>query len=197
LAPGSSPGRRSALAALLSFALAPRAVLAQGAPGPALPNYGGPFVPTPLEVVERMLELAGVRPDDVLFDLGAGDGRVVIEAARQRGARGVGVELDPVLVERARAAAVVAEVSDRVRFVEGDVLHADVREATVVMVYLLPALLAQLGPKLRADLRPGTRIVSHDFGFENWPHERLVQFESEEKQRSMGFGTTQLRLYRT
>ena len=83
------------------------------------------------------------------------------------------------------------------RFIEGDVLHADVREASVVMVYLLPALLAQLGPKLRAELRPGTRIVSHDFGFENWPHERLVQFESEEKHRNMGFGTTQLRLYRS
>jgi SAM-dependent methyltransferase len=149
-----------------------------------------------MDIVERMLDLAEVRPNDVLFDLGSGDGRLVIEAARRHGARGVGVELDPALVERARAAAAAAKVGDRARFIEGDVLLADVREATVVTVYLLPALLAQLGPRLRAQLRPGTRIVSHDFGFENWPHERQLQFESEEKQRSMGFGTTQLRLYR-
>lgn len=171
--------------------------LAQVAPSPAQSNYGGPFVPTPMDIVQRMLDLADVRPADVVYDLGSGDGRLVIEAARRHGARGVGVELDPVLVQRARTAAHAAKVADRVRFIEGDALLADVREASVVTVYLLPALLAQLGPKLRAELRPGSRIAAHDFGFENWPHERLVQFESEEKQRSMGFGTTQLRLYRT
>ena len=122
-----------------------------------------PYVPTRLEIVREMLAMASVRSDDVVYDLGSGDGRIVITAAREHGARGVGYEIDPALVRRAEANARRAGVADRVRFVLGDIFDADLRDATVVTLYLLPEINLKLKPKLLAELRPGTRLVSHNY----------------------------------
>ena len=127
-----------------------------------------PFITTPPEVVERMLEMAGTRADDLVVDLGSGDGRIVIAAASKYGARGLGIELDGALVRKSRQNAEAARVADRVRFVEGDVLTADISQATVVTVYLLPALMGQLQARFIDELAPGTRIVSHAFGMAGW-----------------------------
>ena len=161
----------------------------------AAPIDGGPYVPTPFVVVHRMLELAGVRRDDVVYDLGSGDGRLVIEAARRYGARGAGVERDERLVERARDAAAEAQVADRVVFREGDIFDADLREATVVTLYLLPRLLVKLVPKLRAELAPGSRIVSHDYPLEAWEPDRMLEFDVPEKAEHFLPPKTQLFLY--
>jgi cyclopropane fatty-acyl-phospholipid synthase-like methyltransferase len=127
-----------------------------------------PYVQTPERVVHEMLALAGVGPRDVVYDLGSGDGRIVIAAARWRGARGVGVEIDADLVRQARRAAERAGVADRARFEAQDLFVTDLREATVVTLYLSPELNARLMPKLRAELRPGARIVSHQFPIADW-----------------------------
>jgi SAM-dependent methyltransferase len=131
-----------------------------------------PFITTPPEVLERMLELAGTRADDLVVDLGSGDGRIVIAAARKYGARGLGIELDGKLVRRSRENAEAARVADKVRFVEGDVLVADISQATVVTVYLLPALMGKLQARFIDELAPGTRIVSHAFGMAGWTPDR-------------------------
>ena len=127
------------------------------------------FVATPPEVVTAMLRGARVGPSDVVYDLGSGDGRIVIAAAKEFGARGVGIEIDPQLVAQATANARAAGVADRVRFVVGDLFEADVREATVVTLYLLPSLNENLRPRLLQQLRPGARIVSHAFDIAGWP----------------------------
>lgn len=131
-----------------------------------------PFITTPEEVVERMLELAGTRPDDLVVDLGSGDGRIVIIAARKFGARGLGIELDQRLVEKSRHNALAAGVADRVSFVQGDVLTADISMASVVTVYLLPGLIGKLQQRFTGELKPGTRVVSHAFGMTGWPPDR-------------------------
>lgn len=120
------------------------------------------YLPTPQNVVEAMLELARVTRDDVVYDLGSGDGRIPITAARKYGARGVGVELDPALVRLSEENALKAGVQPLVRFVEGDLFEQDFSEATVVALFLYPGMNIQLIPRLRA-LRPGSRIVSHHF----------------------------------
>jgi precorrin-6B methylase 2 len=127
-----------------------------------------PFISTPGEVVERMLALAGTRADDYVVDLGSGDGRIVIAAARRHGARGLGIELDEALVRASRDNARRAGVADRTSFVQGDVLTADFSGASVVTVYLLPELIGRLQPRLLTDLKPGTRIVSHAFRMTGW-----------------------------
>jgi len=131
-----------------------------------------PFVPTPMPVVERMLELAQISKDDVVYDLGSGDGRLVISAALRYGARAIGVELNPVWVRDARRNAAAAGVADRVTFRIEDLFETDLREATVVTLYLLPAVNRKLLPKLRSELRPGARIVSHEYGLGDWPPNR-------------------------
>jgi len=131
-----------------------------------------PFITTPDEVVQRMLELAGTRAGDLVVDLGSGDGRIVIAAARNFGARGLGIELDRTLVEKSRDNARQAGVADRVSFVHGDVLRADLSPASVVTVYLLPGLINRLQPRLLEQLQPGTRIVSHAFRMTGWPPDR-------------------------
>jgi len=130
------------------------------------------YVPTPEEVVEAMLQLADVGPDDVVYDLGSGDGRIPIAAARRFGARGVGIELDPKLVAQATRNAQEAGVPDRVRFIEGDIFEADLSPATVVTLYLLTSINERLRPKLLKELRPGTRIVSHQFRMGDWNPDR-------------------------
>ena len=127
-----------------------------------------PFITTPDEVVQRMLALAQTRPGDLVADLGSGDGRIVIAAAQKFGARGLGIELDPGLVQRSRENAARAGVADRVSFVQGDVLATDISAASVVTVYLLPDLMNRLQPRFLQRLQPGTRIVSHSFTMTGW-----------------------------
>jgi len=128
------------------------------------------FIPTPQAVVDAMLDLARVTAEDVVYDLGSGDGRIVITAAQRYGARGVGIEIDPDLVARATANAEAAGVADRVRFVTGNIFDADISGATVVTLYLLQSLNERLRPKLVRELPPGARIVSHVFSMgPEWP----------------------------
>lgn len=130
-----------------------------------------PYVPTPQHVVDRMLELAEVTEDDVVYDLGSGDGRIVITAAEEYGARGVGIEIDSQRVQDARENAREAGVENLVEFQQGDLFEADISEATVVTLYLLPSVNLQLRPKLFEELDPGTRVVSHDFDMDGWEPE--------------------------
>ena len=129
------------------------------------------FLGTPQPVVDEMLELADVKPGDVLYDLGSGDGRIPITAAKRYGIRAVGIEIDPELVAEARANARKAGVAHLVTFVERDLFLADIGEASVVTLYLLDRLNEQLRPKLLRDLAPGSRIVSHQFGMGDWTPE--------------------------
>ena len=186
--------RRLSVALLAAPFVLPRIACGQDAK-PAEPIDGGPYVPTPDVIVDRMLELAGVRRDDLVVDLGSGDGRLVIEAARRYGARGFGVEREARLVDLARAAADKAQVGDRVSFRQGDIFETDLRGATVVTLYLLPRLLEHLQPKLRAELAPGARIVSHDYPLEPWPADRTLEFDVPEKAAVMLSPRTQLFLY--
>jgi cyclopropane fatty-acyl-phospholipid synthase-like methyltransferase len=130
------------------------------------------FVPTPNQVVDLMLQMAEVGPGDVLYDLGSGDGRIPITAAQRYGCRGVGIDINPVRIEEARANARAARVEDKVRFIEGDLFEANIAEATVVSLYLLNTLNAKLRPKLLRELRPGTRVVSHAFHMGDWKPEK-------------------------
>jgi len=131
-----------------------------------------PFIATPGDVVERMLQLAGTQPGDLVVDLGSGDGRIVIAAAQKFGARGLGIELDEKLLEKSRHDARLAKVADRVSFVHGDVLVSDISKASVVTVYLLPSLIDRLQPRFVDELQPGTRIVSHAFAMAGWKPDR-------------------------
>jgi cyclopropane fatty-acyl-phospholipid synthase-like methyltransferase len=131
-----------------------------------------PFVPTPDAVVEGMLKLANVRNSDTVYDLGCGDGRIVIAAAKRYGARGVGVDINPDRVQEARANAKKAAVENLVKFEENDLFDADIRNASVVTLYLLPNVNMRLRPKLLKDLKPGARVVSHSFDMEDWKPDR-------------------------
>ena len=131
------------------------------------------FVASPQSVVDAMLDLAHVTAADVVYDLGSGDGRIPITAAQRYGARGVGIEIDPLLVRVAADRLAKAGVGDRVRFVNQDLFEADISEATVVTLFLLPRVNGQLAPKLRRELRPGARIVSHQYTIgDDWPPEQ-------------------------
>ncbi|WP_334189565.1 SAM-dependent methyltransferase [Noviherbaspirillum sp.] len=133
-----------------------------------------PYVPTPQPVVDKMLDLAKVKKGDVLYDLGCGDGRIVITAAKERGARGVGIDLNPQRISEAEANAKQAGVTDRVKFMEGDLFKANFADATVVTLYLLPDVNQRLRPQLWKQLKVGTRVVSHDFDMgAEWPPEKV------------------------
>lgn len=138
-----------------------------------------PYVPTPQHVVRRMLETAGVGADDVVYDLGSGDGRIVVTAAQEFGARGVGIEIDPELIERARRNAEQAGVADQVEFRRGDLFEADITEATVVTLYLWPTMNNRLRPKLRDELAPGTHVLSHEFGIDGWTPDTTLSMGSD------------------
>ena len=165
--------RGAALSALaLPVAAQSNLVDSEGRPAGAME---APYITTPEAVVRTMLDLAAVGPSDVVYDLGCGDGRIVISAARDRGARGVGVEIDADLVDRARVAARQAGVADRVRIEHGDLFGLDLREATVVMLYLGEDLNTRLWPKLKRELRPGARMVSHRFIIRDVPPTRSIE----------------------
>jgi tRNA G37 N-methylase Trm5 len=161
----------TSLTALL-VVLAVAGALAQ--PSTAPKPLDVPYVPTNEKVVKEMLKVAKVTKDDVLYDLGSGDGRIVITAAKRFGTRGVGIDIDPDRIREAEENARAAGVTDRVRFIKGDIFDADIREATVVTMYLLPAINMRLRPKLLSDLRPGTRIVSHNYDLGDWKPERRL-----------------------
>ena len=173
--------RRLRRAAALLGLLASLAAAASAGPGAQQPARPPDifFTPTWEPVVFEMLELARVTRDDVVYDLGSGDGRIVILAAQKYGARGVGIEIDPRLVEVSRQVARDAQVGDKVTFVEGDLFTADVSGATVVTLYLSTSINRELAPRLRRDQRPGTRIVSHQFGFGDWEPDRVVRSRSD------------------
>jgi SAM-dependent methyltransferase len=133
------------------------------------------FVPTPSDVVDAMLKLAKVTSSDVVYDLGSGDGRILISAAKMYGARGVGIDIDPERVREASANAASNNVADKVTFRQDDLFTADISPATVVMLYLSPTVNSRLAPKLMKDLKPGTRIVSHAFDLGSWkPQQRIT-----------------------
>lgn len=138
-----------------------------------------PYVPTPQPVVNRMLRVADVGPDDVVYDLGSGDGRIVITAAKKFGARGVGIDIDPKRVREARSNAREAGVTDLVTFKQDDLFEADFREATVVTLYLLPTVNVKLRPMLFEQLAPGTPVVSHDFDMGQWEPERTIEMNGD------------------
>lgn len=142
-------------------------LLAGVLPVQAQPMFDVPFVPTPYVVIDEMLRLAKVTSQDFVMDLGSGDGRVLITAARKFGARGLGVELNEQLIHESEAAAEQAGVADRVRFLQQDLFKTDLFPATVITMYLLPGVMMRLRPTL-LDLKPGTRLVSHDFRLDDW-----------------------------
>src|SRR4026207_2559979 len=162
---------------VLCLAILAALVVPASAPRP-LPSADVIFVPTPQEVVDAMLKLAKVTKNDVIYDLGSGDGRIPITAAKTYGARGVGIETDPQRIKEATENLKTAGVGDRVKFLNQDLFTTDISEATVVTLYLLPSLNVKLIPKLNKELKPGTRIVSHAFdmsadGTERKPRETL------------------------
>jgi cyclopropane fatty-acyl-phospholipid synthase-like methyltransferase len=134
-----------------------------------------PFVPTPIAVVDKMLELADIKKGDVLYDLGSGDGRIVIRAAQKYGIRAVGIEVDSLLLAEARKAAQAAGVSHLVQFRAEDALKADISRATVVTLYMLPWFNEAMKPNFKKMLKPGARIVAHDFGIEGWEPDLTVK----------------------
>jgi hypothetical protein len=145
-----------------------------------------PFVVTPTGVVDRMLSLAKLGPDDVLIDLGSGDGRIVIQAAKRFGARGLGIEMDASLVETSRATARREGVAERARFERGDALATDLGPASVLTLYLSPELNERLLPRILATMRPGSRVVSHDFAMSNWTPDRVERMNAPEKNNGRG-----------
>jgi precorrin-6B methylase 2 len=141
------------------------------------PKLDVPYVPTPPVVVKAMLKLAEVKPNDVIYDLGCGDGRIAIAAAKDFGARAVGIDIDPKRISEAQENANNAGVADRVKFMRGNLFDADIHDATVVTLYLLPSVNLQLKPKLLRDLKPGTRIVSHSFDMGDWKPDKEVSLD--------------------
>ena len=137
-----------------------------------------PYVPTHDKVVAEMLRVANVRKDDVLYDLGSGDGRIVIAAAREFGTRGTGIDIDPERVRDAQENARRAGVTDKVKFVQGDIFEARISDATVVTLYLLPDVNMRLRPRLLSELRPGTRIVSHNYDMGDWKPEKTIRVKT-------------------
>ena len=137
------------------------------------------FTPTRHNIADAMLQLANVTADDVVYDLGSGDGRIPIIAAQKYGARGVGIEIDPRLVEISWRIANEAEVANRVSFIVGDLFEADLSKATVLTMYLSPTIMKTLMPRLRA-LKPGTRIVSHQFAMPDWTPDRRIKVDESE-----------------
>ncbi len=140
-----------------------------------------PYVQTPANVVDAMLSIAGVEPRDFVVDLGSGDGRIVIAAAKRFQARGLGIDYDPWLIAESRANAAREGVSDRVEFLCQDIFLVDFREATVVTMYLLPEVNLELRPRILSELRPGTRVVSHDWDMEDWEPDRRLVVEAPDK----------------
>ena len=158
---------------LLAFSVGAAPLVAQEAPAKRVPDVR--YEPSTPEIVTAMLKLANVKRGDVVYDLGCGDGRIVITAAQKYGTRGVGIDIDPQRIKEAQENARKAGVTRRVKFLNQDLFEADIKEATVVMLYLLPWVNLRLRPKLWSDLKPGTRVVSHSHDMGDWKPEKEVQ----------------------
>lgn len=162
----------------------------------ATPESVAPSVYTPPGIVDEIMQLARVGPGDYVVDLGSGDGRLVIAAVAKYKARGgFGVDISPMMVTLSNENAAKAGVGDRVRFYERDLFAADISEATVVTVYLLPSIMGKVEKKLLAELKPGARVVVHDFPFPSWPPDKVIAVNSQEKIATTGFAFTQLYVY--
>jgi hypothetical protein len=159
------------------------------------PVDAGPYVPSPSSVVADMLTLAEVGPKDYVIDLGSGDGRIVLTAAKVFGARGFGVDINAKLVKEANQAARAQGIADRASFTIQDLFKTDIRKATVLTMYLLPNTVNMLKDKLLAELNPGTRILSHDYPLTGWIPEQYRQFDLEDKVAVTGVTTTLIYLY--
>jgi SAM-dependent methyltransferase len=163
--------RKSALPCCFLAAILSISVVAAQDPQPRrTPDV--PYVPTTEEAVQAMLKLADVKKTDVVYDLGCGDGRIVIAAAKTFGARGVGIDINPVRIREANDNAIKAGVQELVKFMENDLFESDIHEATVVTLFLLPQINLKLRPKLLRDLKPGTRVVSNTFDMGDWKPEK-------------------------
>lgn len=177
----STPGKEAAMArkALLSSAAAPLLLtfMAGSAVAQTDPRLDVPFVPTRDEVVQGMLEMGQVEEGDLLYDLGSGDGRIVITAAKERRVKGVGVDLDPQRIREARANAKREGVEDQVEFIQGNLFNTDFSKATVVTMYLLPDVNLRLRPRILNELKPGTRVVSHAFDMNEWEPDEKARVE--------------------
>ena len=178
-----STSRRRLLMALAALPLARGAGAAEDVDAK---RTGGPYVPTPQVVVDEMLRIGKVGPDDFVVDLGSGDGIIVLTAATRLKARGYGVDIDPELVKLANGEAKKRGVADRAAFYVQDVFKADISRATVVTLYLLPGMMVSLRPKILAELRPGTRVVSHDYHFDDWMPEDQYTWDVPEKEKVNG-----------
>jgi hypothetical protein len=155
----------------------------------------GPYVPTPDVIVDKVLEMGAIGPNDYLIDLGSGDGRIVITAAKKHGARGHGIDIQDKLVELARRNANTEGVADRVKFVRGDIMEADLSQASIITTYLLPSTISKLVPKFLKELKPGTRIVSHDYPINPLNYERVASYDFDEKRAISGTTLTVVYLY--
>lgn len=165
---------------VLSVVLFSTLIIAVGAGSPASPQQSlAPYVPTPQPVVDKMLELAQVTSSDIVYDLGCGDGRIVVTAAKKYGARGVGIDIDPDRIKESRQNAKAAGVEHLVTFRLEDVMKADVSEATVVTLYLLTSSNELIRPMLVRQLKPGSRIVSHAFGMGDWKPAKMQTINDE------------------
>ncbi len=177
------------------FALLAAACVAAGAAAEDKTVNAGPYVPSPQSVVSDMLKLANVGPNDFVIDLGSGDGRIVLTAAKVFGARGFGVEIQDPLVKRSNEAARREGVADRVKFITRDLFKTDISPATVLTMYLLPDTVNLLRDKLLAELKPGTRVLSHDYPLGGWLPEQTVHMDLEDKVAISGVTTTVIYLY--
>jgi hypothetical protein len=187
---------RAVAAALAAALLLAPAFARSGEPFDYEATRVAPIAVTPTAIVDEMLRMAAVGPDDFVVDLGSGDGRLVIAAVRQFGARGgFGVDITASAVDYANAKAAEQGVADRVRFMRRDLFATDISPATVVTVYLFPAAMPRLREKLLADLRPGTRVVSHDFPLPDWKPDRIARFAAPDKNDSVGRNDAVLYLY--
>jgi hypothetical protein len=155
----------------------------------------GPYVPSPQSVVADMLKVADVGASDFVIDLGSGDGRIVLTAAKVFGARGFGVEIKDELVKKSNEAARLEGLADRVKFIKQDLFKTDISQATVLTMYLLPDTVNMLKDKFLAELKPGTRIISHDYPLTGWIPEKYVQMDLEDKVHISGVTTTLIYMY--
>jgi hypothetical protein len=181
-------------ALLLALAL-PLAALAADKPAAEAPVNAGPYVPSPQSVVADMLKLAEIGPRDFVIDLGSGDGRIVLTAAKVFGASGFGVEIKDDLVKLSNEAARKEGVADRVKFIKADLFKTDISQATVLTMYLLPNTVNMLKDKLLTELKPGTKVLSHDYPLAGWVPEKYVQWDLEDKVQISGVTTTLIYLY--
>jgi ubiquinone/menaquinone biosynthesis C-methylase UbiE len=147
------------------------------------PDIG--FIPTPDEAIEAMLNLANVTASDVIYDLGSGDGRILITAAQKYGARGVGIDIDPVRIQQARSKSEKAKVDNQVTFHQADLFESDFSDATIVILYLLPHLNLKLRPILLRQLKPGTQILSIDFDMGDWQPDRVIKLDQIEEESTI------------